>query len=186
MHVRPLQSVRRFLRADDGASAVEFALVVIPFLALVLAILQMALIAFLSSALQTATVASARYLATGQGVGISQSTFKTAVCNRLPSLFDCTKLMVDVQSVAPPAAGRGSGSGFSSVSTAPIVITRDQNGNVTNAFNFSPGAASGIMIIRVMYQWPFAIDMMNLGGASPPGGGFLMVGTSVLKNEPYS
>ena len=53
-HVLRLPVVRRFLKKDDGAAAVEFALVAAPFLALVFAIMETALVFFAGQTLETA------------------------------------------------------------------------------------------------------------------------------------
>ncbi len=58
--------VRRFARAEDGATAVEFALVATPFVALLIAILETALVFFAQQVLQTAATQSARLIMTGQ------------------------------------------------------------------------------------------------------------------------
>ena len=51
---RRLPLVRRFVRQEDGVAAVEFALVAAPFLALIFAILETALVFFAGQALETA------------------------------------------------------------------------------------------------------------------------------------
>ena len=174
MHVRPLEFVRRFLKADHGASAVEFAVVVVPFITLILASLQTALIFLMSQAVQTATTISARYLLTGQGVGISASAFKTDVCNNLLSLFDCTKLFVDVET----------NTSFATLPTAPATLAYDAKGNVTTPATFSQGIQGSMIIVRVMYDWP--VFGGSFGLSNQPDGGFLMIGTAVAQNEPYS
>jgi Flp pilus assembly pilin Flp len=58
--------LRRFARKDDGAAAIEFAMVAAPFLALVFAILETAIVFFAGQVLETATADSARLIMTGQ------------------------------------------------------------------------------------------------------------------------
>src|SRR4051812_32412430 len=78
-HVLRLRVVRRFLKKDDGAAAVEFALVATPFLALVFAIMETALVFFAGQTLETAAADSARLIMTGQAQtqGFDQGKFKT-------------------------------------------------------------------------------------------------------------
>ena len=57
---------RRFARQKDGAVAVEFALVAAPFLAMVFAVMETAVIFFAGQALETAAADSARLILTGQ------------------------------------------------------------------------------------------------------------------------
>ena len=64
--LRAAELVRRFVRQQDGAAAVEFALVAAPFLALIFAILETALVFFAGQALETAVANSSRLIMTGQ------------------------------------------------------------------------------------------------------------------------
>src|SRR5882757_5240178 len=96
----PARLARRFVRKQDGAAAVEFALVAAPFLALVFALLETAFVFFANQTLEATAADAARLIMTGQAqtAGYSQSDFKTAVCARVYGLFDCTNGMtVDVK-----------------------------------------------------------------------------------------
>ena len=75
---------RRFARQQDGAAAIEFGMVAAPFLALVFAIMETAMVFFAGQALETATADSARLIMTGQAQkpGMSQSQFKTRSARR--------------------------------------------------------------------------------------------------------
>src|SRR5262245_19316747 len=89
-----------FARHQEGAAAVEFGLVAAPFLALVFAIMETALVFFSGQALETAVADSARLIMTGQAQtsGYNQATFKNAVCAKIYGLFDCQNgVYVDVQ-----------------------------------------------------------------------------------------
>ena len=92
--------LRRFVRKEDGSSAVEFALIAAPFMALIFAILETALVFFSGQALETAVADASRLILTGQAQtqGMSQTTFKDAVCARIFGLFDCQSgVYVDVK-----------------------------------------------------------------------------------------
>src|SRR2546423_8157823 len=93
-------TVRRFARGEDGAAAVEFAIVAAPFLALMFAIMETALVFFASQTLETAVADSARLIMTGQAqnASMTQAAFKTAVCAKINGLFDCASgLQIDVK-----------------------------------------------------------------------------------------
>ena len=61
-----IKTLRRFRQREDGAAAVEFALIATPFLALTFAIMETAGVFFAGQALETATADSARLIMTGQ------------------------------------------------------------------------------------------------------------------------
>ena len=91
---------RRFVRQQDGAAAVEFALVATPFLALTFAILETAFVFFAGQTLEAAASDSARLIMTGQAqtAGYTAADFKNQVCARIYGLFDCANGMtVNVQ-----------------------------------------------------------------------------------------
>src|ERR1700687_1379750 len=72
----------RLLRREDGAAAVEFALVAAPFLALLFAIMETALVFFAGQYLETVVTDTSRLIMTGQAQtqGLTQSQFLTQVC----------------------------------------------------------------------------------------------------------
>ena len=61
-----LRAARRLIRRQDGAAAVEFGIVVAPFLALLFAIIETAVVFFAGQALETAVADSSRLILTGQ------------------------------------------------------------------------------------------------------------------------
>src|ERR1700743_2505419 len=82
----------RFLRHEDGSSAVEFGLILLPFIALTFAIMETALVFFADQTLETAVADSARLIMTGQAQtgNFQLSDFKNAVCSRIYGLFTCS------------------------------------------------------------------------------------------------
>ncbi len=160
-----------------GATAVEFALVSAPLIAVILAMLQTSIVFFFDQALQSAAQTSARQLMTGaaQTSGLTQTQFKQLVCTNASTAFNCANLMVDVQSAST----------FASISTSPITVTYNGAGQVTNSWAYNPGNPGDIVIIRVMYDWPIFGQLLGLGLNNQPDGGHLLVATAVYKNEPY-
>lgn len=171
-----------FLRDTRGATAVEMAMIGIPLIAVLAGALQTAIIFFYDQAIQTVANTAARQILTGsvQSSGLTaggQGTtggFHQVVCNAASGIFPCGGLMVDVQSA----------SSFSTLNTAPITPTYDTSGNATN-MNYTPGAQSAAVIVRVMYDWPVFGGPLGLGLANQSNGTRLMVGTVVFKTEPY-
>jgi Flp pilus assembly protein TadG len=169
-------TARRLIRQQDGAAAVEFAMVAAPFLALVFAIMETAIVFFAGQALETAGSTSARLIMTGQAQtqGFDQAKFKTAVCSNIYGLFNCNGgLSIDVKTYTS----------FSSINTAlPI----DANGNLQSAnFGYQPGGPGDIVVVRLMYQWPVYVSLLGLNLSDMSGGKRLLVSTIAFRNEPY-
>jgi Flp pilus assembly protein TadG len=167
--------IRRFKRSKDGAAAVEFALVAAPFLALVFAILETALVFFASQVLETAAADSARLILTGQAQtsGLNQTQFKQEVCNRIYGLFDCASgIKVDVRT-------------YNSFSSANMAKPIDANGNVTFTPSYQPGSPGDIIVVRLLYEWPVYVSLLGLNLSDLSNGKRLIMATSAFRNEPY-
>ena len=97
---RIARGIARLGAAEEGASAVEFALIAPAFIAILIAFFQVAVFLFAQQALQNAASEAGRTLMTGQAANDTQAQFKTNICNNyLPTiLFKCNSLIVIVQS----------------------------------------------------------------------------------------
>jgi Flp pilus assembly protein TadG len=167
-------AVRRLVRQQDGAVAVEFGLVAAPFLALVFAIMETAVIFFAGQALETAVADASRLIMTGQAQtqGMSASTFKNAVCAKIYGLFDCQNgVSVDVQKFTS----------FATVTNNSPV----SNGNFTPPNNYNPGGPSDIVMVRLYYQWPVYVSLLGFNLSNLNGGKRLLAATAAFRNEPY-
>src|SRR5688572_27344620 len=93
---RPL---RRFARADDGAAAVEFAFVIIPFLMIVFAIFELGLVFLVSLTLENSLATVDRRIRTGELQNATRESYYAAVCQEMSWLgAGCSSaLTVDVQ-----------------------------------------------------------------------------------------
>jgi Flp pilus assembly protein TadG len=171
-------SPRRFMRRQDGAVAVEFGLILLPFLALMFGIMETALVFFADQTLETAVSESARLIMTGQAQtqSLNATTFKNAVCARIYGLFDCQNgVYVNVQTY----------SSFGGITYTPPL---DTNGNlVTSNFVYQPGGPGDIVVVRLYYQWPIYVSLMNLNKlANMSNNKRLLVATAAFRNEPYN
>lgn len=168
----------RALRRDrSGATIIEFAAVAAPFIALILATIQTSLIFFAQQTLETTAEKTARELVTNQAqnAGMDQSDFQQAVCKNLPRFMKCTDTMVDVQSA----------SDFSGIDTTSPTLQYDKDGKITNNWQFNPGPAGSIVVMRVMYLFPVIGGPLNLDFSNTQGNKRLLVATQVFKSESY-
>lgn len=168
---------RRFRKREDGQAAIEFAIVVVPFLALLFAIIETALVFFAGQVLETATADAARLILTGQAQtqNLNATTFKNAVCARVFGLFDCQAgLKIDVRTY--PA--------FADANTQKPV---DENGNLdTSGFTFQPGSPGDIVVVRLVYEWPTFIRTFGLNLSDLANGNRVVMATAAFRNEPYT
>ena len=179
-HVLPITKHprwRTFIADRDGATAVEFALVGAPFIALLVALIQTFLVFFAQQYLETVTIQSSRMILTGQvqAQNLNQTQFASLVCSNVAILFNCNQLMIDVQ-----VAGS-----WTSANAGPSSLTFDAQGNVTNTWQFNPGNPGDIVVVRVMYQWPVFLGPLGFNLANLSNGNRLIMASSAFKNEAY-
>jgi Flp pilus assembly protein TadG len=174
--LRAVRAVRRLVRQQDGSAAIEFGLVAAPFLALVFAILETAIVFFAGQALETAVADSSRLIMTGQAQtqGLSAAGFKNAVCGKIYGLFDCQNgVYVDVRT-------------FSSFSNVTMTSPVDGQGNFQNNFSYQPGGPGDIVVVRLFYQYPVYVSLLGFNLSNMNGGKRLLAATAAFRNEPYA
>ena len=171
----PRASIVNLLRREDGSAGIEFAVVAAPFLALLFAVMETALIFLANQTLETAAQNASRLILTGQAQNQSfdVAAFRQAVCTSLASFFNCNNVLIDVRT-AP---------NFSSANTCLPV----QNGQIQNNFTFTPGNPGDIVVVRLMYQWPVYVSLLGLASAlsNMSGNNNLLMATASFRNEPY-
>ncbi|WP_175577804.1 TadE/TadG family type IV pilus assembly protein [Mongoliimonas terrestris] len=174
--MRPLRSAaRRFQRAADGSVAVEFALVSIPFFALLFAILETALLFFAGQVLDTAVTQASRQIRTGQvqQAGMTATAFKTLVCNGLGTFGDCAdKLFVEVVRYDD----------FNTITTTTPV---DPDGTMKDVFAFNPGARGDVVVVTGYYEWPAIFNIFGQTSSLLANGNHLLGASVAFRNEPF-
>ena len=154
---------------------IQFGLVVAPFLALVFAIMETAVVFFAGQALETAVADSSRLIMTGQAQtqGFGAAAFKNAVCSKIYGLFNCQGgVYVDVKT-------------FTSFQNVTMQNPVDQNGDFQANFTYQPGGPGDIVVVRLFYQYPVYVSLLGFNLANVNGGKRLLAATAAFRNEPY-
>jgi len=167
----------RFARDKRATSAVEFAMLALPLFAIILAALQWAIVLMAEQELETAAEQAGRLVMTGQVTSVSgqtgyltQAQFTQKVCSYLVALFNCSNLMVNMQTA----------SSWANASTsAPSYTTLQQN-----TWSYQTGSVGQVVVVQVMYEWPIISSVFGFNLANLPNGTRLLMATSVFQNEP--
>jgi Flp pilus assembly protein TadG len=166
-----------FGKAQDAATAVEFALIAAPFLGTLIAILETTIFLFAQATLQNAATAAGRLFMTGQAQngGTTQTQFANEICPMISALFTCSSLMVNVQNYT----------NFSSANASAPTLTYNSSGQVTNSWSYNTGTPGQVMVVQLIYQWPIVggplgYILTNLGNGTTE-----MMGVSSFRVEPY-
>jgi len=171
-------ALNRFRRNRRGSAAVEFALVAPLFFCVLFAILETAIVFFAGSLLEQGTQDTARKMLTheAQDTGMTETAFKTELCNRIKVMFNCDgnlgNITVDVKVFTP---------GTSIDITDPIV-----SGNLTGPFAYSlpPSGSANTVVIRAFYAWPLFVTQLGYNIGNLNGSKRLLSATAAFHVEP--
>ncbi len=168
-------SFKRFRRDDHGATAVEFGLIALPFLALMMATIETAMVFFSGQALEGAVDTASRMIRTGQAQkqGFSAKDFKDQVCSYVLSVLDCENgLKIDVATYKT----------FDSIDLSKPV---DDKGNLKNDFDFKPGHGGDIVVVRAFYEFPVYVNLLGHDLSNMANGTHLLSAATAFRNEPF-
>ena len=171
------RALRALTRETKGTAAIEFAIVAPATIAIALATLQAASIYLAKAYFESGAEAGARIVLTNQTGALTSASFKTAVCNELSILFDCSKVIVQL---TPLPAG--------TTTPATLLPTFDTKGNLVGSPPVDVGptapAPGTDMLLVVMYQWPVFGGPLGLDFSNVGSGLMLMASTQVFRVEP--
>lgn len=181
----------RFWRARRGAVAIEFAFLMLPFLLLIFAVLEVALLFLVSASLDTAMETASRKIRTGafQAAWAAKSdaerkdAFEDLVCKQVTWLIgDCrAKLEVDVVDLGPKD---WTGINDPAKVAQPYdPATKFFNASSTQVRNTQ---ARNIVLVRGWYRWPLLTPLLGQAVSSLPNGVVLITSTMAFRNEPYA
>jgi Flp pilus assembly protein TadG len=172
-------SAREFGADARGATAVEFGLVVGPFLLILFFILAVSFDLFQQEALDSALHIAVRQLQTGnaQNVPNGQAFVQNYICPNTQGLLNCNNIYVSVQTLANATTGLGTTtttSGATSITdyynftTGTLPITGGQL-NLTGSFasnNFCNSTASSYLLVTAIYYSPSIVPGLLKGDFS--------------------
>lgn len=178
--------LRRWRRDESGTTAVELAIVAMPFVLLMFGIVTVCVYFFTNYSLENAAWAAARAVRTGQ---MQQSTgsysgavtledrknaFKAALCSKAPAFLQCSsKVVVIVQST----------NSFGGIVAPNCAV----NGNIITqaAASFDPGGASSVVLVTVCYPWEFGNKLPFIKFGTLSNGAALLQASVAFRTEPY-
>ena len=176
--------LQRFRKDDEGATAIELSLVVLPFLALLFAILEGALVFWANQVLGTAVTDASRELYTGRFQQSTSSTppadiagrFHEEVCNRVGKLLNCSALKVDVRTYAS----------FPNGVPTPIVTDPDGTRRLDPNFGvYQAPQSTQIAVVQAAVEYPVLVPLMGANKSNISGNKRLLVSSAAFRTEPF-
>lgn len=160
---------RAFHRNEDGAAAVEFALIAPILFFTLLSLLEIGVIAMLTTGLDGAVIEASRRIRTGRDdAATSAATFEEQICSNLGVAFSSCpeRLVISVER-------------FTAFSNAAAAAAAQPNGQ------FNKGGPSDIIFVKANYTWPLMSPFVATAyGRTGP----LQVtigSRAAFKNEPF-
>lgn len=161
----------RFRRDTRGVTAIEFAFVIGPFLALTMGTIEVALVHLMRSSVSNAVENASRSIYTGAAGCATTQSIKTAICDRV-AMQNETSCMANLKVILEEL------NDFDGTRT-----TADADfDKITDSVD--PGESESRMLLRTYYKWEVMFPLLSesLGGAD----GVIILGASTaFKNEPF-
>jgi Flp pilus assembly protein TadG len=188
---------RSLWRSNDGAAAIEFAILAIPYFLIIFAIIETFVAYTAEQLVSNATDNLSRQLRTGQiTAGLGRTTDKTRTeirqifCEDVSILIQCSP-----EEIATPNLLQLDIRSFATFADIPTTIPRKSADNYadidTTGFGYSPGGPKSINMVRAYYRWQVITDLVRpyITNIRPSDGSlpnhFLIVATSAFQNEDY-
>jgi len=158
---------------QDGATAIEFALLSIPYVFLVVGIIEIAIMFAGASLLEGATNSAARLVRTGQiqDAADPEIAFRNALCQYTTAIVRCNEIVFESIPIE------------SFLDADDLDPVYDEDGNMESQ-GFDPGGSNDRVLIRVSYNYTMLTPFI---GPLLSGGDNIIqfMSTIVLQTEPY-
>lgn len=172
-----IKAFKSWFRDRDGSTALEFALVAIPFSLLAVAIIEMGMMYTAYSVMQGATQDAVRAVRTGQVQAISdpdeaEAFFRREICNHVTiALVDCNNIRFTVEVLESFADGDTN-------------VEIDEEGEMTDD-SFDTGESGDVVLISVLYYHPLITPLVGAFLSDSPNNTKLMTSVFAIQTEPY-
>lgn len=169
-----------FARARDGATAVEFALVSLPFLMLLCAVFEAGLLTLSQQMLSNGVDRAGRSVFTGtfqdgyNGTAAADR-FRTVLCAG-PILFRCADVKIEVTTART----------FAATSASDPYDSQAMALSARFGSQFQCPAGNDVVTVRAAVVVPRFFTLLDLSPRKIGGSGQLIVATAVFRAEPYA
>lgn len=176
MSMRNKRPIRGIWRDKSGVASIEFAILALPFLLTIFAVVETALSYTAQQVLSNAVAKISREIRTGvlDPDTLSRVQFEQRVCSELRVVLPggCPNLHVDV-------------SEYATFSAVPKNVPYTYGGSVdSSGFRYNPGDPGTINNMRVIYEWPVITDIMKSRLSNLANGRILLYASATWRNEP--
>ncbi|UJW86950.1 TadE/TadG family type IV pilus assembly protein [Devosia sp. SL43] len=165
----------RLHRDQSGATAVEFALLIGPFLFLLLGVLEVSIHYFVSTAVDYAVQRTARLVRTGQAQtqDLVVDDLRQAMCDDILNLFDCeSNSYITIEEL-------------DSLNASTYVLPVNSSGTFIADQTIEMGLGGSYVIVRGFFQFSPLLDVFGALKPRLNNGNHLVVASVLFRNEPF-
>ena len=172
-----IKKFRFWQRDKDGTTAIETALLAVPFTFTVLAMVEIALYFATGTVIEGALDDVSRAVRVGQiqneaSISDMEDVFEDTICEHAGILANCANFDYDVRKLTSFSDG--------------IQAEVNDDGNLVNtSFEMDQLTAGCVAMIRVGYLYPFMTPFFGQLFSNYPGNTRLLMSTTVIKTEPF-
>lgn len=169
------RKLRRLRRDQKGATAVEFALLIGPFLFLLLGLMEVSMQYFIATAVDYAVQRTARLVRTGQAQesNLSADDLRTTMCENILDIFDCANnSYISVTELDSLSATRA---------TLPV----DSAGDFLDSDIYETGHGGSYVIVRGYFQFSPLFDIFGALTPQLNNGNRVVAASALFRNEPF-
>lgn len=176
-----LKRLKGYKRSNDGATAIEFGLLAVPFFSLIFAIFELAVVFFISSSLNHAVSEAGRQIRIGNFQSCGKAAFKAQVCDTMVSIGSCeNNLRLDVIKNTT----------FGAITLPnippPVTVPVGQNPPPVPNGDFQESFAGEPVVIRALFYHKLILPAQLTRLESSPGTNTRVIrSTTAFQNEPF-
>jgi Flp pilus assembly pilin Flp len=183
-----LRRAGEFRRDERGVTAIEFAILALPFFTIIAAILETTLVFLAGQVLDSGVEDAARLIRTGQlQLGLAGANdmdgIRTKICDGLYDLFNCSDLKIRITKVAD----------FGSATVTYPIERGDEckkkDGTIRCDWkiteNYTPGGGDQVVLMQAYYKWSTIVRLPGFNLQDQADGTRLLGAVQVFRNEPF-
>lgn len=176
--------LRRWKTECSGSTAVEFAVLAVPFFLFILGLIGCAFYFFVTSSIEKGMDQTSRLIRTGEAVTrkMTVNDFKDDICKGAGPWIDCEKLQIFVRSYPVGWTGLNTTKPQQCVEDG-VIVTNPAPG--TDLIAIYSGTASDVVVVTACYKWNFTakLPLFNLGNMAD--GSTMLQTATAFRSEPY-
>jgi Flp pilus assembly protein TadG len=169
-----MRIIRSFVKNRKGSAAIEFAILALPFIVLIFAIVEIAIMFFVDSGLDAALHTTVRQVRVGtaKSGAWDLAKFKDKLCAELTYSFSCsTNLKVRAVVI----------SSMASVSKVNPIV----NGTLNVTEDFNIGGSGDYVLVQAFMTWDPVLKLYTFAGGRLTDGRYVLGASELFKNEPF-